>query len=166
MTTDTPSDTPTETLSQKSGAPTRKNGFGVAAMALAAIALLASVIHLSAGPFAPQKSAEQTIAETAVGIKEAAKRAITGEAAPPPVEQPRHDIDEILQVAVLIGAGLAMALALVALVRQEQQRPAFAGFTLGTGVILMTFVTWLALLICAAVLLYAIIDNLGDILSF
>ena len=47
-------------------------------MAVAALSLVVVVAHLSLGPFVPQKPVERTIAETAVAIKEAAKRVIAG----------------------------------------------------------------------------------------
>ncbi len=143
----------------------KANHFGVGAMAIAAIALLIAVIHLSAGPFKPQEPVSKTIAETAVAIKEAAKRAVTGEdlpAAEPAAS--RWDIDRVLDILVLVLAGIAMALAIFALLRKEPQTPAYVGFSLGVGVVLMAYLQWLALLICGAIILVAILNNLSDIL--
>jgi predicted esterase len=63
---------------------------------------------------------------------------------------------------VVLGAG-AMALAVIALCLSERSRPAFLGFSLGAGVLLMAFLQWVALIICGAILLAAIIVNLHNL---
>lgn len=144
----------------------RAHGFGICAMAVAALSLIVAVAHLSFGPFAPQKPIERTIAETAVAIKEAAKRVIAGEpdtAAAAP-RRSRWNIDRVTDAAVLVLAACAIFLAIVALIRREQLQPAMIGFSLGTGVLLMTWLQWIALIICGAIILFAIITSLGDIL--
>ncbi|MCP5084385.1 MAG: hypothetical protein GY948_22070 [Alphaproteobacteria bacterium] len=144
---------------------TKPNSFGLLAMALAAIGLVVAVIQLSAGPFEAQEPVEKTIAETAVAIKDAAKRAVTGQKAPEPVVvSSGMNIDDMIGIAVIIFAAAGMAMALVALFRKETQTPAYVGFSLGAGVLLMAYLQWIALLICGAIILVAIINNLGDIL--
>ncbi|NNF76453.1 MAG: hypothetical protein HKN05_00355, partial [Rhizobiales bacterium] len=133
---------------------TKPNSFGLLAMALAAIGLVVTVIQLSAGPFATHPPIEQTIAETAVAIKDAAKRAVTGQKAPEPVVvNSGMDIDGMIGIAVIIFAAAGMAMALVALFRREPQTPAYVGFSLGAGVLLMAYLQWIALLICGAIIL-------------
>lgn len=139
--------------------------FGICAMIVATLALFISVAHLSLGPFEQQKPIEQTIGETAVKIKEAAKRAITGEAKP--VQESRAstmDLDFVTTLAALGLAGLAMLLAIVGLAFKESRPPVYIGFSLGAGILLMVWLQWIALLICGVILLVAIINNLGDIL--
>lgn len=150
----------------KNHASTQSIPFGIGSMAAAAIALLLTVAHISFGPFAPQKPVEQTIAETAVNIKEAAKRALTGEAQPEE-EKPvsKWNADLIADIAVFVLAAAAILLALIALIRNEQRTPAFTGFSLGAGVLLVAWLQWIALLICGAIILAAIISNLDQILS-
>ena len=146
-------------------AKNKPHSFGISAMLIATLALFISVAHLTIGPFETQKPVEQTIAETAVKIKEAAKRAVTGEPAPQVVAQEsRFDLDTITTFFALACAAAAMLLAIIALVRREERSLAFIGFSLGTGVLLMAWLQWIALLICGAILLVAIINNLGDIL--
>ena len=48
----------------------RPMSFGIGSMAVAALALVISVAHLSLGPFTPQPPVEKTVAETAVKIKD------------------------------------------------------------------------------------------------
>ena len=61
-------------------------------------------------------------------------------------------------------AACAMALAIIGLLRQEQFQPALVGFSVGTGVLLMAWLQWIALIICGAIILFAIITNLDSIL--
>jgi len=144
----------------------KSNIIGLVAMALATVALIGAVVHLSMGPLAPQEPIERTIAQTALGIKEAAKRTIAGEAEPQPEPARRKaDMDKIVDAAVLALAGAAMLLAIVALFRREERMPALIGFSLGGGVLLMSFLQWVAILICGAIILAAIISNLDQILS-
>lgn len=55
-----------------------------------------------------------------------------------------------------------MVLAIVAL-RREDLLPALAGFSLGASVLLMAYLQWIALIICGAIILAAILLSL-DIL--
>ncbi len=143
----------------------KPHSFGISAMLIATLALFISVTHLTVGPFEKQKPIEQTIAETAVKIKEAAKRAVTGEPEPKAITQEsRFNLDTITTISALACAAAAMLLAIIALVRREERSLAFIGFSLGAGVLLMAWLQWIALLICGAIILVAIIKNLGDIL--
>ena len=145
----------------------KPNHMGVAAMAVAAIALFIAVIHMAAGPFNPPEPIEQTIVDTAVKIKDAAKRAVTGEPAPTPLpEKPAFDVDHTVKMASLAFAGLAMLFGVVAFAKREDRTPALIGLSLGGGVLLVAWLQWIALIICGAIILAAIIGNIGDILSF
>jgi len=145
----------------------KPGALGLGSMALAAAALLLAVAHLSLGPFVPQKPIEDTIVETAVKIKEAAARAVTGAATPAgePSPQSRWNVDRIIDAAVLALAAVAILLSLVSLFRAEPRAPAFVGFSLGAGVLMMAWLQWLALIVCGAIILVAIINNLDEILS-
>ncbi len=145
----------------------RTLSFGISAMIAATLALFISVAHLSMGPFEKHPPVEQTIAETAVKIKEAAKRALSGEPAPPPVqvEESKFDLDVFTQAMSLAIAGIAMILGITALIRREkQQAPAYVGFSLGAGVLLVFWLQWIALMICGAIVLAAIMFMIGPIL--
>ena len=144
---------------------TRSNSFGLLAMVLAAIGLVVAVAQLSLGPFETKPTIERSIAETAVAIKDAAKRVVKGEKEPEPVvAKSGMDIDKIVGIAVIVFAAAGMVMAVVALFRREVQAPAYVGFSLGAGVLLMAWLQWIALIICGAIILVAIINNLGDIL--
>lgn len=146
---------------------TRPNRLGILAMAIAAIALMIGVAHLNLGPVHETKPIEQSIAETAAKIKEAAKRAVTGEPAPSAPAKPDTGInwDTLIQILVYGLAGLAMLVSLVALLRHEQRMPAMMGFSLGAGVLILAWLQWVALVICGAIIIVAILNNLDSILS-
>ena len=139
--------------------------FGIASIALAAIALMVSVTHMTIGPFAPQKPVEKVIVDTAVNIKDAAMRAVTGADAPTSVPTSNWDIDRVIQAAALGMAGLAMLIAIVSFVRREGSSHAWVGLSMGGAVMLMAYFQWIALLICGVILLCTIVDNLDSILG-
>ncbi len=144
----------------------RNLSFGISAMIAATLALFISVAHMSMGPFEKHPPVEQTIAETAVKIKEAAKRAVSGKPAPPvQTEESRFNLDVFTQLVALAIAGIAMLLGITALFRREkQQGPAYVGFSLGAGVLLVFWLQWIALMLCGAIVLAAIIYIAGPIL--
>jgi len=145
---------------------TRSRQLGICALVLATLALVIAVTHITAGPFAPQKPVETSIAETAVAIKKAAIAAMTGgQSEPAAPARPSFDIDKKLRLGTNFLAGLALLVAIFAFARREQPEPAAAGFVLGTGVLLVSVFHWALLLICGTLLLIAIIGNLGDILG-
>ena len=60
--------------------------FGFTGIGLGAIALLLAVVHFWAGPFSPQPTLEQTVAEKAVSIKNATIAALKGEEPRAPIK--------------------------------------------------------------------------------
>ena len=152
-------------MTETSGAKTAP--FGIGSMAIAAVALVLAVAHISFGPFAPQKPVEETIVETAVKIKDAAKRAVTGETASvdAPAARKNWDVDKIISGLVLVLAASGILASIISLIRKEQKAPAFFGFTLASGVLVVAWLQWIALIVGGIILLAAIVMNLDAILS-
>ena len=73
---------------------------------------------------------------------------------------------EVLFIATPIIAGIAIVLAAISLSCHENWRFGFYGMSLGIGAILFQYFWWMAMLICAMVLLVKVIENIGDIFSF
>jgi hypothetical protein len=139
------------------------NRFGFSAMVLGAAALVMVVLHFWAGPLAPQKSVERTIAEIAVNISREVARVVRDK---PAVTKPRvWNIDDTIRLAGAALAVLALILAAVGFVRREDFRPAVMGASLGGAAIAFQFVMWLALAALGLVLLWIVVSNLGEILS-
>jgi len=129
-----------------------------------ACALILVMVNFWAGPFAPQQDASVSIGEIAADIRQAAKRALSGEAQPDPVSAP-WDIDRVLGAVAATLAGLAVILGLAGFVRRETWRPAAAAMTLGVSAVVFQLFTWMVLVVVGCIILYAIIQNIDGILG-
>ncbi len=137
---------------------------GLFAMSLSAIALVAVVVQLAAGPFTPQPTVEENIADLIIGVKEAVERRATGQSAPAPEHQ-AWDLDRILIAASICMAGVAMLFGIFALARKEPKLPALIGFALGAGTLFVVWLQWFAFMVLGVLLLIAIIGALGGDIS-
>jgi len=138
---------------------------GLIAMILSAIALVVVVVQLAAGPFAPQPTAEENIADLIVGVKDAVEARAKGETVT--ASKPNAwDIDRILITSSIAMAGAAMLFGVFAIARKEPKTPALIGFGLGTGTLFVIWLQWIAFIILGALLIAAIINALGGDLSF
>ena len=137
---------------------------GWGAFALGVAALVLAMVHLWAGPFAPQQSVGVTIGEIAAEIWTSGQSAMAGEAPPAP-EALAWDIDRVLEVAKPVLAGLALALATAALILRRGARAGLAGILFGASAVLFQFFAWAVLVVAGAILLAAIVANLGEILG-
>lgn len=135
--------------------------FGFAAGAAAFILVL---VHFWAGPFAPQQGVTISIGEMAAEIREAATRAISGEAQP---EATVTDwtLDKTIKLVAAVLAGLAVILGLAGMIRRETWRPAAGAITLGVAAVVFQMFVWAAMLIVGCILLFAIIQNVDGILG-
>ncbi len=136
---------------------------GYIGFALGALSLLLVLTHFWSGPFAPQQRTGVTVGELAAEIRQSAVRKLKGEAPPKPVARP-WDIDRVLKVIAALLAGLALIAGAAGYVRREDWRPAAAGITLGAGAVAFQFFVWAILLIAGAIIVAAVVHNIGDIL--
>jgi hypothetical protein len=127
-------------------------------MTFGAIALLLALVHFWGGPFSPQPSLEQTVADTAAAIKEATLSALKGEEAPPP-EPPTIDLDRATQLTTSVLGGLALILGLVGFVRHESLRAAGSAAALGTGAIAFQFLVLAIGAIVLAILVASVLHH-------
>ena len=103
-----------------------------------AVALLAALVHLFAGPFAPEPDAVATVEQLAEELRATAERALTG--APPLAAEPATwDTDRLLNAAAGVLAGLAIVFGLTGFVRRESARAALSAIALGAGTIALHF---------------------------
>lgn len=140
--------------------------FGLVGSILGLAALVVIMIQLSA-LFAPEvddKSLATSIGEFAAEVRDSATRALNGEEAPPP-EPAGPDYTEAITNIALIAAGLAAVLGIIGLFRSEPYPLNALAIGFGIGAIAAHYVMWLALLIAGAVILVAILNNIGDILG-
>ncbi|WP_417719616.1 hypothetical protein [Salipiger sp.] len=141
-------------------APLRR--WGAWAVLAGAAALLLVIFQIAGPALEPRPSAGTQIGEVAGEIRRSAWRSFLGlprpEAAPAPVSPTAW-----LALAAPVLGLLAVVLSLISGLRGENRRYALYGAGLGATAIAFQYVWWLALLFVAAVLLHAIITNIGDI---
>jgi hypothetical protein len=138
--------------------------FSYAAIGIGTMALCLALVHAFAGPFAPTQSLDVTIGEFAANIRAAAERALAGVPQPEPVAE-GWNIDRILKAAIPAAGVLSLLLAIVGIVRREPKRAAVCGLALGIGAITVQVAIWAVMTICAALVIVAIVHNIGDILG-
>lgn len=136
--------------------------FGLVGFLLAITSLVVVLIQLSAF-FEPEaKSAGTSIGEIAAEIKQSAARALAGKPAPEPTPPPQ-DNRQIIAIAALCAAGIAVVLGGIGLYRNEPHRLSYMAIGVGVSAFVMQYVFWLAILICSVALLVSIIGNLDSI---
>ena len=144
----------------------RKVGFwGVLIGGLALILVFSQII----GPSMESRStsAGTQIGEIAGEIKRSAWRSFLGLSQPEPEPLPKP-------VSVWLYAGfvgpilgvIAIILSMVSGVMRENWRFSVYGTALGASAVVFHYFWWVAVLIACAVVLVAIIENIGDIFSF
>lgn len=139
--------------------------FGWTAFGFGAAALILVFAIFWAGPFAPQHPVGVSLGDMAAEIAKTAARAATGQESPPPQPVPRN-MDDYLNVATGVLAGLAVVFGLVSFVRREAKRAAFSGIALGGLAIGFQLFAWTVTMIVGALLIasmiYALRDVFGD----
>ena len=136
--------------------------FGLVGFMLAIASLVVILIQLSAF-FEPQeKSSGLVIGEIAADIKQSAARALAREPAPEPTPSPR-DYSQLVTIAALCVAGLAVAFGGIGFYRNEPLRLSYMAVGIGILAFVIQYVFWFAILICGAALLISIIGNLDSI---
>ena len=87
-----------------------------------------------------------------------------GQPPPAPVAEP-WTIDKTLKLIAALLAGTGVVAGAASYVRKERLRAAVAGTVLGASAITFQLFTWSILMIAGAIIIYAIIHNIGDILG-
>lgn len=128
---------------------------------MGAAALLLAITHFWAGPFSPQPAFEQTVAEKAVAIKDAAIAALKGEEQKLPEKSTGMDIDEMLQLATAILGGLAIILAVLGFAKNEPLRAASGAALLGGAAIAFQFAVIALGVMVLAVFVFIILSQIG-----
>ena len=138
----------------------RSKKFGLAGTLVGFLALATGVVHFFAGPLEEAPPLEDSVAETAVSIKEAIRAKLGGEERPepPPPEPEGTAPDRVLRLAV-IGAGLlAFGLGVLAFVQSEPWRPAVMALALGGAAVAFQFFVFLAVALIAVLLITSVVN--------
>ena len=138
----------------------KSSKFGFIGIAIGAAALLLALVHFWAGPFSPQPTLEQTVAEKAVSIKEATIAALKGEE-PVKVKRKGMDADEILRLVTAILGGLAIIIGVFGYAKKEPLRVAGGAAVLGSVAIAFQFAAVALGAIVVAILVGAVLSQIG-----
>ena len=130
-------------------------------IAVGGIALLLAVVHFWGGPFGQPKSVERTVAETAVAIRDATVAALKGEEIEERAPERTFDIDRALMLSASVLGGIALILGVVGYAMGEPARAAGGAAILGAGAIAFQFAIVALGAIVLAILVAAIIGELG-----
>ncbi len=138
-----------------------KSTYSFIGMGLGSIALLLAIIHFWAGPFSPQPTFEQTVAEKAVAIKEATIAALKGKDAPLPQTESKMDADKIISVITATFGGIAIILGVFGYAKKEPIRVAGGAAILGGSAIAFQFAVVALGVIVFAILVAVVLSQIG-----
>jgi len=130
-------------------------------IAIGAMALILAIVHFWAGPFTPQPTVEQTVAEKAVAIKEATIAALKGEEPVAPVKRSSMDMDNIASLATAVLGGLAVILGVIGYATKEPLRVAGGAALLGGSAIAFQFAVLALGAILLAILVVGVLSQIG-----
>jgi hypothetical protein len=136
---------------------------GVAGSLLGLLALAAALLPIWVLPaIMPSKPIEQTVAETGHAIKEriAALKTKTEVTSKTEEKGASASLSQIFSIAAVSLGFLAIACAVLSVLRTEERLPAAMAVALGGGAIAAQFTLLLAGALIGALILYAIINNL------
>ena len=140
---------------------TRSMGLSMGGITLGGAALLLSLVHFWAGPFATQPSIERSVAETAVAIRDATVAAMRGEEIVESTTEKDYDLDRILEIVAVVLGGCAVILGVVGFAKGEPARAAGGAAALGAGAIAFKFAIIALGAIIFALLVAAVVSELG-----
>ena len=146
---------------QESDMGEQNSNISFTGIAVGALALILAMVHFWAGPFSPQPTLEQTVAEKAVSIKEATLAALKGEEPAPPVKREGMDADQIVSLATALLGGLAIILGVIGFTKKEPLRVAGGAAVLGGGAIAFQFAVLALGAIVLAILIAAVLSQIG-----
>jgi len=116
------------------------------------------LVHFYAGPFSPQPTFEQSVAESAASIRDATVAALRGEEAPPP-QRRAIDVDTIFSTGAAVLGGLAVILAVIGFAAKESSRVSLGAAALGVLAIAFQFAVVAIGAILFAIVLAAVISS-------
>ncbi|MEL7254435.1 MAG: hypothetical protein AAGL23_09700 [Pseudomonadota bacterium] len=146
-------------------APQVLSKWGFWALLTGSFALILAFAQMVGPMFEPQPSVGAQIGEIAGDIKRNAWNSFLGrsEAAS---EQAATSMWVYMAMVAPILAVIAIVLSVMSGIWRENWRFAVYGTGLGVAAITVQFLWWIALLMAGAMILVAIIENIGDIFSF
>lgn len=138
--------------------------WGLAGLLLGILAVFIVALHVSSLLEPAETSTATKIGEFAAEIRKSATRSMLGQPQPVP-ESPSMGLAVVLAYAAPVLAVLATILGAIGLFRREPRTLSLLALGFGTGAFVMQFAMLLALLIAGALIMVAILNNLGTILG-
>ncbi len=130
-------------------------------MGMGSIALLLALLHFWAGPFSPQPSLEQVVADKAVALKNKTIAALKGQDTEALQQGRKFDRDRVADIVSASLGGLAIILAVFGIARREPMRVAGGAAVLGGGAIAFQFLALALGAIVLAILVAAVLSQIG-----
>ncbi len=125
------------------------------------VALLLALFHFYAGPFSPQPTLEDTVAEKAVAIRDATIAALKGEEKEKKTVMSEMNLDKGVQIATALLGGIAIILGVIGFAKKESIRVSSGAAVLGSGAIAFQFLTVALGVIVVAILVAAVLNQIG-----
>lgn len=140
--------------------------WGLWAVVSGAVAMALVFVQIQLLSSQESASIGQQIGEIAGEIRRSAWRSFLGLAPPVPEAEtvaPTRTLFDAIYIAAPILAGIAIVLSAISVISRENWRLGFYGAALGGGAILFQYLWWMAVLILGFLLIFKIIENIGDI---
>jgi hypothetical protein len=135
--------------------------FSFTGIGIGAIALLLALFHFYAGPFTAQPALEDVVANKAAAIRDATIAALKGEASERIAAPSEMDLDKIVQISTALLGGVAVILGVLGFAKKEPLRAAGGAAILGGSAIAFQFLAIALGAIILAILIAAVISQLG-----
>ena len=128
---------------------------------LGSVALLLALMHFWAGPFSPQPTLENTVAEKAVAIKKATMAALKGQKTELQTQTPAMDADQLIRLSTSLLGGLAIILSVFGYAKKEPMRIAGGAALLGSSALAFQFITLAFGVIIVVILIAIVLSQIG-----
>lgn len=135
--------------------------FSFIGIGLGAFALLLALLHFYAGPFSPQPSIEDYVADRAVDIRNATIAALKGEEREKKSAVASLDLDDGIEIVTALLGGLAVIFGVFGYAKKEPIQAAGGAAALGGGAIAFQFLTIALGVIVVAILIAAVLSQIG-----
>ncbi|NKB35870.1 MAG: hypothetical protein GKR93_01690 [Gammaproteobacteria bacterium] len=139
----------------------QKTKYGFIGIGLGSIALLTALFHFYAGPFSPQPSVEDIVADKAVAIRDATIAALKGEERERKSVVSEYDLDDGTQIAIALLGGLAVIFGIIGYAKKEPIRVAGGAAVLGGGAIAFQFLTIALGVLVLVILIGVVLSQIG-----
>lgn len=143
------------------------NKFSSTGMLFGLIALVTGIIHFSVGPVArPAPTLETVVAQQVTAVKRGIIAGLKGEKVTQNEHPSRIDIDKVLDIGGIVLAIFALALGTFGGMRKENRCSINGALLFGGGTLAFHALIFGIMIVCAILLLMAILSWLAGGLSF